>query len=174
MVEKIVGAAAEQGMDLKCCAQLGFEVNARTNSIGAALTSCTVPAAGTPTFSLGPEEMEMGVGIHREPGCKRVHLASADAIADDMVSAILTSLDRPEAGEVLLFVNGFGGTPALELYLMYNSGAARPGETRAHGCPFARRFLRHLARNGRMLDNGHAARCQAERSLGCSRPYRCT
>ena len=72
VVEKIVGAAAEQGMALKSCAQLGFEVNARTNSIGAALTSCTVPAAGTPTFSLGPDEMEMGVGIHGEPGRKRV------------------------------------------------------------------------------------------------------
>jgi dihydroxyacetone kinase-like protein len=121
VVEKIVGAAAEQGMDLKSCAQLGFEVNARTNSIGAALTSCTVPAAGTPTFSLGPAEMEMGVGIHGEPGRKRVHLASADAIADEMVGAILTGLDHPEAGDVLLFVNGFGGTPALELYLMYHA-----------------------------------------------------
>ena len=121
VVEKIVGAAAEQGMDLKSCAQLGFEVNARTGSIGIALTSCTVPAAGTPTFTLGLDEMEMGVGIHGEPGRKRVHLASADAIADEMVSAILTGLDQPEAGDVLLFVNGFGGTPALELYLMYHA-----------------------------------------------------
>ena len=75
-------------MDLKSCAQLGAEVNARTGSIGVALTSCTVPAAGTPTFALGADEMEMGVGIHGEPGRQRMKLASADAIADQMVGAI--------------------------------------------------------------------------------------
>ena len=121
VVEKIVGAAAEQGIDLKSCAELGAEVNARTRSIGVALTSCTVPAAGTPTFTLGSGEMEMGVGIHGEPGRKRVDLVSADAIADEMVEAILTDLDQPLSGDVLLFVNGFGGTPTLELYLMYNA-----------------------------------------------------
>ena len=118
VVEKIVGAAAEKGMDLKSCAQLGAEVNARTRSIGVALTSCTVPAAGTPTFTLGADEMEMGVGIHGEPGRKRVALASADAIAAQMVGAILADGDGL-SGEVLLLVNGFGGTPTIELYLMY-------------------------------------------------------
>ncbi len=121
VVEKIVGAAAEQGMDLKSCSELGAEVNEKTRSLGVALTSCTVPAAGTPTFTLGADEMEMGVGIHGEPGRRRVKLASADAIADEMVGAILTDFDRPSSGDVLLFVNGFGGTPALELYLMYNA-----------------------------------------------------
>jgi dihydroxyacetone kinase-like protein len=121
VVEKIVGAAAEKGMDLKSCAELGTEVNARTRSIGVALTSCTVPAAGTPTFTLGADEMEMGVGIHGEPGRRRVNLSSAEIIASEMVNAILTDLDHPASGDVLLFVNGFGGTPALELYLMYNS-----------------------------------------------------
>jgi phosphoenolpyruvate---glycerone phosphotransferase subunit DhaK len=121
VVEKIVGAAAEKGMDLKSCAQLGFEVNARTSTIGVALTSCTVPAAGTPTFTLAPDEMEMGVGIHGEPGRKRVNLESADAIADQMVSAILADGDSPIAGDVLLLINGFGGTPTIELYLMYNA-----------------------------------------------------
>jgi dihydroxyacetone kinase-like protein len=121
VVEKIAGAAAEKGMNLKSCAELGVEVNAKTRSIGVALTSCTVPAAGTPTFTLGADEMEMGVGIHGEPGRKRVDLGSADAIADEMVSAILTDLEHPKSGEVLLFVNGFGGTPALELYLMYHA-----------------------------------------------------
>ncbi len=120
VVEKIVGAAAENGMDLKSCAQLGSEVNARTRSIGVALTSCTVPAAGTPTFALGADEMEMGVGIHGEPGRKRVALASADAIAEQMLGAILADGDGL-SGEVLLLVNGFGGTPAIELYLMYNA-----------------------------------------------------
>ena len=121
VVEKIVGAAAEKGMDLKTCAELGVEVNARTRSIGVALTSCTVPAAGSPTFMLGADEMEMGVGIHGEPGRKRVKLATVDAIADQMVGAILADSDAPPSGSVLLVVNGFGGTPALELYLMYNA-----------------------------------------------------
>src|SRR6202167_228193 len=86
VVEKIVGAAAEKGADLKSCAELGVETNARTRSMGVALTSCTVPAAGTPTFTLGADEVEMGVGIHGEPGRRRVKLASADAIADEMVN----------------------------------------------------------------------------------------
>jgi dihydroxyacetone kinase-like protein len=121
VVEKIVGAAAEKGADLKACAELGAEVNAKTRSLGVALTSCTVPAAGTPTFSLGDDEMEMGVGIHGEPGRRRVKLASADALAEEMVNAILADFDRPGSGDALLFVNGFGGTPAIELYLMYNA-----------------------------------------------------
>ncbi len=121
VVEKIVGAAAEKGMDLKSCAQLGSEVSARTKSIGVALTSCTVPAAGTPTFRLGADEIEMGVGIHGEPGRQRMKLSSANAIAEQMVGAILADYDHPAAGDVLLFVNGFGGTPAIELYLVYNA-----------------------------------------------------
>ena len=121
VVEKIVGAAAEKGMDLESCAQLGSEVNGRTRSIGVALTSCTVPAAGTPTFALAADEMEMGVGIHGEPGRRRVSLASADAIADQMVGAILADGDSVTSGDVLLLVNGFGGTPTIELYLMYNA-----------------------------------------------------
>ncbi len=121
VVEKIVGAAAEKGMDLKSCAELGVEVNEKTRSLGVALTSCTVPAAGTPTFTLASDEMEMGVGIHGEPGRRRVKMASADVIADEIVSAIHNDLDRPASGDVLLFVNGFGGTPTIELYLMYNA-----------------------------------------------------
>jgi dihydroxyacetone kinase-like protein len=121
VVEKIVGAAAEKGLDLAACAKLGAEVNSRTRSMGVALTSCTVPAAGTPTFTLGPDEIEMGVGIHGEPGRRRVKLAAADAIADELVGAILGDLDNPASGDVVLLVNGFGGTPTVELYLMYNA-----------------------------------------------------
>ena len=121
VVEKIVGAAAEKGMDLKTCAQLGVEVNAGRARSAWRLTSCTVPAAGSPTFMLGADEMEMGVGIHGEPGRKRVRLASADAIADQMVGAILADSEAPPSGSVLLVVNGFGGTPTIELYLMYNA-----------------------------------------------------
>lgn len=121
IVQKIVGAAAERGADLEGCVALGERVNARTRSMGVALTSCTVPAAGTPTFSLGEDEMEMGVGIHGEPGRRRVKLERADAIADEMTTAIAQDLDARDGAEALLLVNGFGGTPAIELYLMYNA-----------------------------------------------------
>ncbi|MBH5402601.1 dihydroxyacetone kinase subunit DhaK [Bradyrhizobium sp. CNPSo 4010] len=121
IVEKIVGAAAETGADLKTCVALGERVNTRTRSMGVALTSCTVPAAGTPTFSLGEDEMEMGVGIHGEPGRRRVKLERADAIAEEMTTAIAQDLEGRKGSEALLLVNGFGGTPAIELYLMYNA-----------------------------------------------------
>ena len=117
----VPGAAAEKGLDLTGCAGLGARVNAQTRSIGVALTSCTVPAAGTPTFALGADEMEVGVGIHGEPGRQRVKLADADAIADQMTTAIMRDFGNAASGEALLLVNGFGGTPLIELYLMYNS-----------------------------------------------------
>jgi len=121
VVEKIVGAAAEKGMDLNLCAGLAVDVNARTRSIGVALTSCTVPAVGTPNFTLGEDEMEMGVGIHGEPGRKRMKLGRADEIAEQMVGAVLSDHEGGASGRALLLVNGFGGTPSMELYLMYNA-----------------------------------------------------
>jgi dihydroxyacetone kinase-like protein len=121
IVEKIVGAAAEKGASLAELKALGEQVNGRTRSMGVALTSCTIPAAGKPTFALGEDEMEIGVGIHGEPGRRRVKLASADAIADEMVGAIVNDLAPRSGAEALLLVNGFGGTPAMELYLMVNS-----------------------------------------------------
>jgi dihydroxyacetone kinase-like protein len=121
IVEKIVGAAAEKGLDLASCVALAERVNARTRSMGVALTSCTVPAAGTPTFTLGEDEMEVGVGIHGEPGRRRVKLERADAIAFELTSAIAEDLNPPDGADALLFVNGFGGTPTIELYLMYNA-----------------------------------------------------
>lgn len=119
VVEKVVGAAAEEGRSLVELQALGTAVNIATRSMGVALSSCTVPAAGTPTFTLADDEMEMGVGIHGEPGRRRVKLAGADAIAAEMVGAIHDDLGR--AGEALLLVNGFGGTPAMELYLVYHA-----------------------------------------------------
>jgi phosphoenolpyruvate---glycerone phosphotransferase subunit DhaK len=121
VVEKIVGAAAEAGADLEALQALGARVNARTRSMGVALTSCTVPAAGKPTFDLPGDEMEMGVGIHGEPGRRRVKLQTADAIAEEMLGAILADLAPPAGWDVLLLVNGFGGTPSMELYLMHNA-----------------------------------------------------
>jgi dihydroxyacetone kinase-like protein len=121
IVEKIVGAAAETARPLAALQALGDDVNRRTRSMGVALTPCTVPAAGRPNFTLEDSEMEMGVGIHGEPGRRRVPLASADAIADELVGAILADLSLKPGSEVLLLVNGFGATPLIELYLMVNS-----------------------------------------------------
>ena len=121
VVEKIVGAAAERGMGLAQLKALGDATNKATASMGVALTSCTVPAAGTPTFQIGVDEMEMGVGIHGEPGRRRVRLASADDIAAELTGAILKDLSLRPGQPVLLLVNGFGGTPLLELYLMVHA-----------------------------------------------------
>jgi dihydroxyacetone kinase-like protein len=119
IVEKILGAAAEEGRALADLKALGDRVNKRTRSMGVALTSCTVPSAGKPTFTLAEDEMEMGVGIHGEPGRRRVKLASADAIADEMTTAICGELG--DSGDALLLLNGFGGTPTMELYVMYHA-----------------------------------------------------
>jgi dihydroxyacetone kinase-like protein len=123
IVEKIVGAAAAQGADLEACTALGNRVNGATRSMGLALTSCTVPAAGTPTFELGEEEIEMGVGIHGEPGRRRIPMAPAAELAKEMMTAILDEVPAASGGPVLLLVNGFGGTPLMELYLMYAEAA---------------------------------------------------
>lgn len=121
IVERIVGAAAERGDKLAELKVLGDAVNKATASMGVALTSCTVPAAGKPTFQLGDDEMEVGVGIHGEPGRRRVKLTDADGIATELVGAILKDLALKPGQPVILLVNGFGGTPSLELYLMVNA-----------------------------------------------------
>jgi phosphoenolpyruvate---glycerone phosphotransferase subunit DhaK len=121
IVEKIVGAAAEEGRDLAALKALGDRVNAATRSIGIALTSCTVPAAGKPTFDIAENEMEVGVGIHGEPGRRRVKLRPAAEIAAEMVHAISADLGERARGEAILVINGFGATPLSELYLMYDA-----------------------------------------------------
>jgi dihydroxyacetone kinase-like protein len=123
IVEKCVGSLAETGADLVACKALGDKVNSLTASIGVALTSCTVPAAGRPTFDIGDNEIEMGVGIHGEPGRRREPMREADAIVKDMIDAILADLKPAKSSEILLLVNGFGATPLMELYLLYNSAA---------------------------------------------------
>ncbi len=121
VVEKVVGAAAEAGAGLEACRTLGVRVNERTRSMGVALTSCTVPAVGRPTFDIGNDEMEMGVGIHGEKGRRRVQLAPADAVAEELVGAIVEDLKPLSGDRALLLVNGFGGTPLMELTLMYDA-----------------------------------------------------
>jgi dihydroxyacetone kinase-like protein len=121
VVEKVIGAAAERGDRLDALTRLGERVNELTRSMGVALTSCTVPAVGRPTFELGENQMEMGVGIHGEAGRRRVPISSANTIAEELVQAITLDLRAEPGGEALLLVNGFGGTPSSELYLMYDA-----------------------------------------------------
>jgi len=124
IVEKIVGAAAEQGANLAECKTLGDRVNNATASMGVALTSCTVPAIGQPTFDLGANEIEMGVGIHGERGREPMDLTSASEIVDHLITAINEDLKPQQGQKVLLHVNGFGATPLMELYLIYDLAAA--------------------------------------------------
>jgi dihydroxyacetone kinase-like protein len=120
LLEKIAGAAAEAGRDLATVADTARRVNANGRSMGVALTSCTVPAAGSPTFELPEDQMEIGIGIHGEPGRRRVPLVAAREIAEMLVEPILRDLDFTGGGSVIAFVNGMGATPLIELYLMYH------------------------------------------------------
>lgn len=120
LVEKMVGAAAEEGYDLAACKALGERVVHATASMGVALTSCTVPALGHPTFAISEDEMELGVGIHGEKGRERTAMASASAIVERIAAVLLEEL-KPVAGQsALLHINGLGGTPLIELYLLYH------------------------------------------------------
>jgi len=119
LAEKICGAAAEKGHDLQRVADLCRRVNANVRSMGMALTSCTVPHVGHPTFELGENEMEIGIGIHGEPGRQRLPLEPADQIVERLVTPILEDLPFNSGDEVLAFVNGMGGTPQIELYVVY-------------------------------------------------------
>jgi dihydroxyacetone kinase-like protein len=122
LLEKIVGAAAEQGQDLVTLTALARDINAKGRSMGVALTSCTVPAVGKPTFDLPENEMEIGIGIHGEPGRHRVPLGTAKEIAEQLLTPILADVDFT-ASPVIVLLNGMGGTPLLELYLMYGEVA---------------------------------------------------
>jgi phosphoenolpyruvate---glycerone phosphotransferase subunit DhaK len=124
IVEKLVGSLAESGADLEQCKAFGDRINKRTASMGVAFTSCTVPAAGTPTFKIGEDEIEVGVGIHGEPGRRRAKFEPADAIADELLTAITADLKPAAGAELLVLVNGLGGTPLGELYLLFNSTRA--------------------------------------------------
>jgi dihydroxyacetone kinase-like protein len=130
LAEKICGAAAEEKQSLSEVAELCRKVNANGRSMGMALTSCIVPAAGTPTFELGEDEMEIGIGIHGEPGRERVKLAPATEIVERLTTPILEDLPFEEGDEVLAFVNSMGGTPLLELYVVYNDLNRILGERR--------------------------------------------
>ncbi|PEI88817.1 dihydroxyacetone kinase subunit DhaK [Bacillus pseudomycoides] len=121
LVHKIAGAAAEEGMDLMQVKAVAEKAAVNVRTIGLALTSCTVPASGSPTFKLGEDEMEYGVGIHGEPGRKREKIATADELALRMTNDLVKDLGLDEDAEIAVLVNGFGGTPLQELYLFNNA-----------------------------------------------------
>ncbi|MFJ5697350.1 dihydroxyacetone kinase subunit DhaK [Arthrobacter sp. NPDC093139] len=123
LVEKIAGAAAERGDDLDAVAAVGNRVNQNVRTMGVALSACTVPHAGSPSFDLEDNEMEIGIGIHGEPGRHRIAMEAADAITDRLLEPILGDLGVASGDKVLLFVNGMGGTPLSELYIVYRRAA---------------------------------------------------
>ncbi|GAA1057363.1 dihydroxyacetone kinase subunit DhaK [Agromyces luteolus] len=123
LVEKIAGAAADRGDDLDQVAEIAERVNANVRSMGMALTPCIVPHAGEPSFTLAEDEVEIGIGIHGEPGRERIKLEPADAIVDRLITPIIDDLPYSSGDRVLLFVNGMGGTPQIELYIAYRRAA---------------------------------------------------
>jgi phosphoenolpyruvate---glycerone phosphotransferase subunit DhaK len=138
LAEKICGAAAERGYDLNRVAEICRKVNAQGRSMGMALTSCTVPAAARPTFTLGDDEMELGIGIHGEPGRARVPLKTAREVTESMAEAITRDLPFQPGDQVIAMVNGMGGTPLIELYIVYHELEAI---CRRKGLSIARRLV---------------------------------
>lgn len=138
LMEKLLGAAAEKGMSLSDLTVLGNEIRNTGRSMGMALTPCTVPHAGTPSFELPENEIELGIGIHGEPGRYRVKMGSADEITEKLMEPISTDLPFRQGDDVLLFVNGMGGTPLIELYIIYRKAAAI---AKAHGLNVVRNLV---------------------------------
>ena len=118
-VIKAVGAAAERGDDIEEVIRIGRKVNDATRTMGVALTACTPPAKGSPLFEIGDDEMEVGVGIHGEPGRERRKITTSDEITDELLDAVVTDLPFSSGDRVALMVNGLGGTPISELYIVY-------------------------------------------------------
>ena len=138
LVEKVAGAAAEQGRSLADVAEVARKVNANGRSMGVALTSCTVPAAGKPTFDLPAGQIEVGIGIHGEPGRRRVPLGTAAEIAEMLVAPILADYDFTGGDGVIAFMNGMGATPLIELYVMYQEVSTLLAKA---GVPVARTLI---------------------------------
>jgi dihydroxyacetone kinase-like protein len=138
LVEKICGAAADDGKSLADVAELGRRVNANGRSMGMALTPCITPGSGEPSFELGDDEVEIGIGIHGEPGRFREHIGPASQIAERLMTPIVEDLPFSSGDRVLAFVNGMGGTPLLELYVMYAEVAKLAQE---HGLTIERNLI---------------------------------
>lgn len=123
LVEKIAGAAAERGDSLDAVEEIANRVNRNVRTMGVALSACTVPHAGVPSFDLAEDEIEIGIGIHGEPGRHRIPLENADAITARLLSPVLEDLQAAPGQKVLLFVNGMGGTPQSELYIVFRAAS---------------------------------------------------
>ena len=160
-VIKAIGAASEKGAELDDLVALGERVNSVTRTMGMALTSCTPPAKGSPLFELGDDEMEMGVGIHGEPGRRREKLADANAIVDELVEATASDLPFSKGDNVALMINGLGGTPISELYLLYGRAHDQLLVARDQRRPQLRRRVLHVARHGGLLGDAGEARRRA-------------
>lgn len=128
LLERIAGGAAERGYSLEQVSAVAERVNANVRSMGVALAPCTVPHAGEPSFTLADNEIELGVGIHGEPGRHRMPMANADTITDQLLEPVLQDLGVASGEQVLLFVNGMGGTPLSELYIVYRRAAEMLGQ----------------------------------------------
>jgi len=137
-VMKACGAAAEKGASLEQLLEIAKNVNANVRSMGIALTSCTPPAKGKPIFEIGDDEMEVGVGIHGEPGRRRDKLKPADAIVDELFDAVAKDLPFKSGDRVALMINGLGGTPPSELYVLYRKAALR---SKAAGLHIVRNYV---------------------------------
>ena len=161
-VIKAVGAAAEEGAELDALVTLGERVNAVTRTMGMALTSCTPPAKGSPLFELGDDEMEMGVGIHGEPGRRREKLADANTIVDELLDAVVTDLPYEKGDDVALMINGLGGTPISELYILYGRAHQQLADKGINVTPQLRRRVLHVARHGRGVADARQARRRAQ------------
>ncbi len=158
LVEKICGGAAEDGRDLQQVAELGRRVNAQGRSMGMALTPCITPGSGEPSFELADDEVEIGIGIHGEPGRFREKIGPASQIAERLMTPILEDLPFASGDRVLAFVNGMGGTPLLELYIMYAEVAKIAAEHGSDDRAQPDRQLHHLAGDAGLLDHAAQAR----------------
>ena len=138
LMEKLLGAAAEEGKTLAEIKKLGEEIRKSGRSMGMALTACTVPHAGKPSFELPEDEIELGIGIHGEPGRRRVKIAGANEVTEMLLEPIIIDLPYKKGDDVLLFVNGMGGTPLIELYIVYRRAAQI---ARKHGLNIVRNLV---------------------------------
>ena len=173
LVEKIAGAAAARGDDLDAVAAIAERVNAQVRSMGMALTPCTVPHSGEPSFTLADDEMEIGIGIHGEPGRERVKLAPRRRDRRDAARLRSSRTCRSRSGDnTLLFVNGMGGTPQIELYLAYHSARNYLAEQGDRGHPLAGRQLHHLAGDAGHVDHPAQAGRRVHRAVGRSCAHR--
>ena len=167
IAEKICGAAAEEGKSLAEVAELCRTVNGQGRSMGVALTACITPGSGEPSFDLPDDEVEIGIGIHGEPGRFREKMGPASAIVDRLATAIVEDLPYESGDKVLAFVNGMGGTPLIELYIVFRELKRFLDDKRHHDRAPADRQLHHLAGDGRLLDNAAAPRRRVDAPVGC-------